>query len=211
MPQAIMKHLVVWSVAAVFLAACAARPKSGEVLLVDDFSNPDSGFNRQADADTITDYVGGEYKIEVFTPDLYVWSLAGPSFGDAVVEANARTAGGTENNLYGLICRRRDDDNFYFFSISADGYYAIGKLKDGQVTLLSSQVFEYSDKILTGPAANHIAATCAAQTLTLTVNGFKLSEVADADFSGGQVGLIALTFEDTSTDVRFDNLLVTGP
>jgi hypothetical protein len=36
-------------------------------------------------------------------------------------------------------------------------------------------------------------------------------EVSDADFSEGKVGLIAGTFDDPETDVRFDDLLVTKP
>ncbi len=206
-----MKRLALLCLSLFVLSACVARPASGQALHVDDFSDPDSGFNRQSDADTITDYVEGEYKIEVFTANLNVWSVAGPGFTDSIIEVNAHTASGTENNLYGLICRHQDDDNFYFFAISADGYYAIGKLKDGEIVMLSSPVFEYSDKILTGLAANHIAASCAAQTLSLTVNGSKLAEVTDADFSHGRAGLVAGTFDDTPTEVRFDDLLVTQP
>jgi hypothetical protein len=207
-----MKPLIaVITIAAFLFTACAAPPGRGAVLYVDDFSNPETGFNRQSDADAVTDYADSQYKIEIFTPNLNVWSVAGPQFADALVEVNAHTAGGTENNLYGVICRHQDDDNFYFFGISADGYYAIGKVKDGSIVMLSSTVFEFSDRIITGQAANHIAATCAAQTLTLTVNNSTLAEVTDADFSKGQVGLIAGTFNDAPTDVRFGDLLVTQP
>lgn len=196
---------------ALTLAACSSQPKSGDVLLVDDFSNPESGFNRQSDADAITDYIDGEYQIHVFTPNLNVWAVSGPKFTDAIVEANARTASGSENNLFGVICRLEDDSNFYFFAISADSYYAIGKLKDGEIVLLSSSVFEHSDKILSGQAVNHVVATCAGTTLTLNVNGTQLAQITDGDFTEGQIGFIAGTFDDPETDVRFDNLLVTKP
>ena len=197
--------------AAFALTACLAQPKSGDVLLVDDFSKSDSGFNQQSDADATTDYLDGEYQIEVFTSNLNVWSVSGPKLADAVIEVNAHTAGGSENNLYGVICRHQDDSNFYFFAISADGYYAIGKLNEGDIVMLSSRVFEHSEKINAGQAANHIAAACAAQTLTLTVNGTQLARTTDADFTDGQIGLIAGTFDDPQTDVRFDDLLVTRP
>ena len=197
------------------LTACA-QTKSGAVLFLDDFSNPESGFQHQADADAITDYVDGQYKIEVFTPQLNVWSVNGPQLTDAVLKVNAHTAAGSENNLYGLICRYRDDKNFYFFVISADGYYAIGKVKEndaktGEISLLSSKVYEPSDKIVTGSAVNHVVATCLAQTLTLNVNGSQLAQVTDSDFSAGRAGLIAGTFADPDTEVRFDDLVVTQP
>jgi len=193
------------------LTSCLAQPKPGDVLFVDDFSNPDSGFNRTADADAVTEYTDGEYQIHVFAANLNVWGVSGPELTDTRAEVIARTAGGTENNLYGLICRYQDDSNFYFFAISADGYYAIGKLKEGEIVLLSSAVFEYSDKILIGAATNHLAVECAGESLSLAVNGAPLAQTADADFSNGHIGLIAGTFNDSETDIRFDNLLVTQP
>ena len=204
-------RLAVLLTLALTLVACIAQPKSGDVLLVDDFSKTESGFNRQSDADAITDYLDGEYQIHIFTPNLNVWAVSGPKFTDAIVEVNARTSSGSENNLFGVICRLEDDSNFYFFAISADSYYAIGKLKDGAIVLLSSSVFEYSDKILSGQAVNHVVATCAGTTLTLNANGTQLAQITDGDFTEGQIGFIAGTFDDPETDVRFDNLLVTKP
>jgi hypothetical protein len=210
MPRFILSLLVVS-----LLTACA-QTQSGDVLFLDDFSKPDSGFHQQADADAITEYVDGQYKIEVFTPQLNVWSVNGPKFADAVVEVNAHTAAGSENNLYGLICRYRDDKNFYFFAVSADGYYAIGKVKEndsktGEIILLSSKVYEPSDQIVTGQGVNHLQASCVAQTLTLSVNDQPIAQVTDPDFTDGQVGLIAGTFDEPDTDVRFDDLVIKQP
>jgi hypothetical protein len=210
-----MRRFLVILALATLLTACA-QPKSGDILFIDDFSNPKSGFQHQSDADAISDYADSQYQIEVFTPQLNVWSINGPKFTDARIEVNAHTSAGSENNLYGLICRYRDDKSFYFLVISADGYYAIGKVKEnanqvGELILLSSKVYESSDKIATGQAVNHLVATCAAQTLTLTVNGTQLSQVTDPDFTDGQVGVIAGTFDDPDTTLRFDDLVVTQP
>ena len=195
---------------ALTLAACQPQTQSGDVLLIDDFSNPESGFNRGADADAVTDYTDGEYQIEIFTPNLNVWSVNNFKIADAIIEVNAQTAGGSENNLYGLICRHQDDENFYFFAISADGYYAIGKLKEGQIIFLSSDTFQPAAQIQTGQAVNHLAVGCVSQTLSLAVNGAQLAQITDSDFAEGVIGLIAGTFDD-QTDTRFDNLLITKP
>ncbi|HKZ70224.1 MAG TPA: hypothetical protein VJ020_09095 [Anaerolineales bacterium] len=208
---AIMRHALTALVAALALTACRAQPQSGDVLLADDFSNPDSGFTRQADADAITDYHEGEYQIQVFTSNINVWSVNGQKFADVKIDVNARTAAGSENNTFGVVCRHRDDSNFYFFAISADGYYAIGKVKEGAMELISSQVYEPSDKIHTGQDLNHIAATCLGESLTLSVNDAQIAQAADPDFADGKIGLIAGTFDDPETDVRFDNLVVTKP
>jgi hypothetical protein len=197
--------------AALALSACWAQPQSGDILLTDDFSNPESGFTRQADADAITDYLEGQYQIHVFTPNINVWSVNSQKLADVKIDINARTAAGSENNMYGVVCRHRDDSNFYFFAISADGYYAIGKVNEGVIALLSSSVYEPSDKIQTGQTLNHLSATCLGENLTLSVNDSPIAQATDSDFADGKIGLIAGTFDDTETDVRFDNLVVTQP
>ncbi len=197
------------------LAACQPPAQSGEVLFADDFSNPDSGFKRSADADAVTDYLAGEYQIEVLAPNINVWAVNGPPLAEAKIEATARTAAGTANNLFGVICRYRDDKHFYFFALSADGYYAIGKVieedKKPRLVKLTGNDFQPSDKILTGAAANRITAICAGQTLTLIANDAPIAQATDADFTEGKAGLLAGTFNDAPTDVRFDNLVITQP
>jgi hypothetical protein len=210
-----MRRLLLLPLLIIALAGCNTA-KKGDVLFLDDFSNPDSGFQKHADADAITDYLDGQYQIEVLTPQLNVWSPNGPKLGDVHVEVNAHTEAGSQNNMYGLVCRYRDDKNFYFMAISADGYYAIGKVKEnqdkkGEISLLSSKVYEPADQILTGNAVNHLTGVCQGSTLTLSANGSQLAQITDSDFSDGQVGLIAGTFDEPDTDVRFDDLVVTQP
>jgi hypothetical protein len=193
------------------LAACQSQPKPGDVLYLDDFEQIGSGWNRQSDADAATDYADGEYRIEVVTPNLNVWSVAGPQLTDAIIDVTARTAAGPDNNLFGLICRYQDDLNFYFLVISADSYYGIGQYRDGESTLLNSNVYEYSDKILPGPATHHLTAACIGNTLTLAVNGTQLAQATDIDFKTGKLGLIAGSFGEPDVDVRFDNLIASAP
>jgi hypothetical protein len=206
-----MKRLLLILLLASQLTACTAEPKTGDVLLVDDFSNPGSGFTRQSDADAILDYVDGQYQIQLFTPNLNVWGVTEQKITDSAIEVNARTTGGSENNLYGVLCRREDDSNFYFFAISADGYYAIGKLKEGEITLLGTAVFEKAAAIKTGTEQNHLRAECNGPSLTLIANGTPLLQTTDGDFTEGTVGLIVGTFDDPETEVRFDDLLVLTP
>ncbi len=47
----------------------ASQP-AGDVLFFDDFSDPNSGWDRYSDEDGITDYENGAYKIAVFS-DIY--------------------------------------------------------------------------------------------------------------------------------------------
>jgi len=196
---------------ALTLAACQSQPKSGDILLTDSFDKTESGWNRQSDADATTDYLDGEYQIKVFTSNLNVWSIGKLALGDALIDVNARAAGGPDNNLFGLICRYQDDQNFYFFVISADSYYGIGKYKDGQSALLNSAVYEYSAKIPPGQATHHLTAACIGDNLTLSLNGTELAQARDTDFKTGQLGLIGGSFDEPDVDIRFDNLVASVP
>ena len=52
------------------------------------------------------------------------------------IEVDALQVGGPEDNLYGLVCRYRDDDNFVFLVASSDGFAGIGAYHEGQRELL---------------------------------------------------------------------------
>ncbi len=71
--------------------------------------------------------------------------------------------------------------------------------------------FTESNAIRQGSASNHIRAVCNGSKLSLTVNGVLLAEVEDSEFTSGDIALTATSYEDTPTEVRFDNLVVTAP
>ncbi len=207
-----MKQSLALLAVCIVTAACAsAAPQRGQTLFHDDFSSAASGWNRHADADAITDYLDGEYQIKIDSPNLNVWAVAGPKLTDAALTVDAHTDGGTDNNLFGLICRYQNDNNFYFLAISADGYYTIAKLKEGKIVHLSGPDFQHSDSIQPGHATHRLSAACAGSTLTLSDNGTQLATTTDSDFRDGLAGLIAGSFDDTPVDVRFDNLNIVQP
>jgi hypothetical protein len=77
--------------------------------------------------------------------------------------------------------------------------------------MISAAQMQSSDAIVQGAATNRLRADCAGTRLTLYVNGTKAAEGDDADFSSGNVGLIAGTFETPGADVFFDNFSVLQP
>ena len=110
-----------------------------------------------------------------------------------------------------MICRHRDDQNFYYFVISADGYYAIGKVKEGEQSLLGQDAMRYSSAIKTGVAINHLRADCQGSTLRFYINQAPIALVEDFDFIEGDVGLLAGTLNEGGLDVLFDNFVVVHP
>jgi len=182
-----------------------------EVLFQDNFSDPSSGWDQVNEPDGITDYVDGVYRIFVNTNNTDVWANPGLDFTDTVLEVNAVKMGGPDDNDFGIICRYQDLLNFYFFMISSDGYYGIAKVVDGEQTLVGMENMDFSETINQGNAKNQLRADCIGQKLAFYVNGQKLIEVVDSQYSSGDVGLIAGTFDEPGTDIHFDDFVVRKP
>lgn len=181
------------------------------VLFKDDFSNPDSGWDRYSDDTTNTDYLENGYQIKVDQTNFYTWANPGKTFSDVRVEVDAWKAAGPDGDA-AVICRYQDKSNFYLLGITTDGYYGITKIKDDQDSLLGSDQLELSKLIKTeAGAVNHLRADCVGNRLTLYVNGEILADVTDADFTSGDVGLVGGTYEEAGTDMRFDNFIVYRP
>ncbi len=203
------------------LSACSAldlfKPapvaaESGALLAQDDFSVTPNGWGTMGRAGG---EIGFEYEgltIQVNVPNFMFWTVNGDSYTDARIEADAVLLEGPANDNFGVICRFQDNENFYAFVISHDGYYGIFKVMDGAIDMGSGvSNLEYSDAIRTGGVVNHISATCQDHLLSLTVNGSLLSEVEDTSFNEGQVGFIASAYSDPGVKVLFDNLQIYQP
>jgi len=189
------------------------------ILYQDDFSDPSSGWARSTDADGITDYDDGAYRIRVDTigPDdsgMDMWAYAGVDLeGDVRIEVDVTKIGGPVENDMGVLCRysQKDDaHNFYYFLITSDGYAAIFKMKDSTPNMISGEEWQPSNAI-NATVANHLRADCIGNELTLYVNDQEVLTATDSEFTGGDIGLIAGTFEEPGVDIRFDNLMVTKP
>lgn len=196
------------------LAACQPTAASGDTLLADDFTATEGGWLRQTDAEASTDIVDGEFRIQVYVPRLAVFSYVDEDLRDVVIAVEVYSpASAPIDNLMGVVCRRRDDQNYYFMGVSADGYYGIGRVQDGVETLIhrTDANWDQSDAILQNDARNQIEARCVGNTLSLSVNGVLLAETSDSAFNRGSVGLYGRSFREGQVEVRFDNFLVSQP
>ena len=158
----------------------------------------------------------GVMRLNVSTSGVVAWTNPGRLFGDTEISVQTRQVWGPNDNAYGVICRYVDEENFYIFLVSGDGYYAIGKYESGQsqVQYLTGEEPNYfvaAEEINKGVATNLLRVTCAGNQLSLTVNGILLASVTDDSFPAGDIGLAANTFETGSVVIEFDNLTVTSP
>ena len=195
------------------LAACQpeSRALTGDVLFSDDFSTRENDWTHLVNDGGVMDYNAGGFRFYIREPNLNYWTTAGQSFKDVRIEVDALQYSGPEENRLGVMCRYRDDNNYYFFVISTDGYYAIGKLKEGVQSLLGQNAMRYASAIQTGVSINHLRAECQGSTLRLYINDSPVALVDDLDFVEGDVGLLAGTFDKGELDVLFDDFQVLQP
>lgn len=203
--------LLVATIACNFGSDSESEPLPEGVLFKDDFSDTSSGWDRVDVAEGVTDYVDGVYRIWVNTESTDVWANPGLKFDDTIIEVEAAKVSGPDDNDFGLICRYENEFNFYFFIISSDGYYGVGKVLDGEQILLGEEELMPSDDIKMGNITNDIRADCVGSTLTLYTNDSQLISVNNSSFTSGDVGLLAGTFGTPGTDIHFDNFIVRQP
>jgi hypothetical protein len=203
------------SLLSVLGAACSPSGKplpEGSVLFQDDFSRSSSGWEIRHRADAIHEYRGGQYAMLVLSPHTSSWTTPGLEVGPVRIEVDALQVGGPEDNLYGLVCRYRDDDNFVFLVASSDGFAGIGAYRDGRRELLGGSALLPAASIAPGGSSNHLAAECLQDKLSLFVNGALVAEVsADAGPPEGDVGLIVGTYLEPGVELVFDNFSARVP
>lgn len=180
------------------------------ILYVDDFSNPESGWDLFSNNDGFTGYESGSYKIGVYKEEIILWGNPKQNFNNVSVEVITTKVSGEDDAQYGIICRHQDPDNFYALVVTADGYAAIRKRIGGE-TIGYIADWTNSPAILQGNTTNLLKAECVGDRLTLYANGVKLLEAFDSDLPNGDVGLIVGTFTAAQVEVLFDNFIVSAP
>lgn len=192
--------------------ACDALP---DVLFFDDFNGEQNcgwaTYNRGGENVTIEN---AAMRITVSQRGQLWWTNPGRDFDDVVIRAEARQVAGPNDNAYGLICRYQNEENFYVFLVSGDGYYAIGKYQSGNenvVYLTETGQFLQSEAINQGVASNELRVACVGNQLSLDVNGVPLLTVTDPTFVTGDIGLAASTLQSETGVIEFDNVQVTLP
>jgi hypothetical protein len=192
-----------------FLTACA---KSSNVLFSDDFSNTSGDWDKAKNSNMTTDYDNNAYRILVDVANFDAWSNPDElSFTNVQVEVDATKNAGPDTNDFGVICRYKGLDGYYYGIISSDGFYGIYMKTAEGGKQLGMGGEQFSDKILRGAATNHIRFDCVGSTLTLYVNDDQIDQQTDTTYTDGNVGLIAGTYTESGTDILFDNFFVYEP
>jgi hypothetical protein len=211
LPTTLRIYLISVLLALVLTGCRPNQASSGSLLFQDDFSKTSSGWLVGQDSAGQVAYDGGGIRIFVSQPGAARLTVPSLRFTDVHIEADTIKLTGPDNNNFGLVCRYQNESNFYFFEISSDGYYTIGKYIDGVMSLIGMTQMRSHNAIHQGSAINHLRVDCSGYSLVLYVNGEKLAGVEDMDLKSGDVGLIAGALKTPGTDILFDNFSVLQP
>lgn len=197
--------------ALLLIASGCSSDSGGGVLLRDDFEDPGSGWGEAEEGEFARGYDDGEYFFEMCEPNWLTWVPSEGRFTDVAVQVDAYLASGSPEAHYGVLCRYVDGENFYYFAVSADGYYAIFRRVDGedlQVLTGDGVGMMPSSEIVVDGQINRIRAVCEGEALSLHVNGELLEETSDDSHARGGVGLAVGSGPEGDARVHFDDLVV---
>ncbi len=182
------------------------------MLFSDDFSR-DIGAWACFDTPESAAYVrDGEFYLEDRGEGVAVYApLVGRVYDRIALRTQVRHVQGTVNNWMGVLCRQQDEQNYYLFAISADGFYLLLRVHDGEATPLAGP--QSSDVIHIGRSANALEVHCQGNLLSLTVNGTLLvTRTDDVLAASGGVALFADAVAPGQTaTVAFDHVDITLP
>lgn len=219
LPTCGIYHAVLVLLVLILAASCGQTPPTGEplptsedTLIAEDFSRPDANWVR-FDTETAAAYaLAGEFYLEDRGQKNAVYApLLRNDFLDLTIDVQVRHVQGSVNNWMGVICRQLDEDNYYLFAISADGYYVILELKDGVSIPLTGP--EFSESLNRGKAENALRVSCEGTTLSFWVNDTLLTTLtAESLNKAGGVAMFADAVQNGEVAVvAFDNFVLSSP
>ena len=178
------------------------------ILMQDDFSDINSGWESYSSEYGRADYDKGGYLVEALIEEEYNWGVAGVNYSDIRIEVDAvvQQTAANLNDAFGVDCRVQSNGDGYGFRISSDGYAGIVIFQDQQGSSLQDWI--KIDAIYTDGTSNHLTAICEGNHFTFLVNDEFVAEVIDDTFTSGDIALSAVSYEPEAITVLFDDIIV---
>ena len=182
-----------------------AKPRPEDVLLSDDFEDPDNvKLLRYTDLAGRREVDGGEYVIfksdPTRTPTV---SVPGAVGDDAALAVDARLAGDTAGRSLLVGCRASSTGAYQLVLDPTNGTFSLFHGGARSTELVSPRP---SNAIARGNAVNRVELSCVGSTISVTINGTQVVSLQDSTLKAGGfwIGVAA----PTTAEARFDNLLV---
>ena len=141
------------------------------------------------------------------------WVTSGHNFADGIYEVEAKHESGIVDNGFVMLFRVDvEQQRFYMFKVSSDGYVFIGRCNEGcsEVNSLVATDWFSSSAINQGEEATNVLRVIASGSeMSFFVNGEEVGQASDEVLTQGDIGLMAETFAPGGLQVAFDNFSVT--
>lgn len=187
---------------------------TGPADMVDDFSDPSSGWPTQSDGPVTYGYEDDAYRFTVSVGGQARIVTLDYTYVSTFLEVEATLLDGQPESGYGLVFRWVDDGNFYVFAINGRGQVSMWAFENGSVWReLRGLADTWTDSgaVLTGGQANTLTVLAEDSRLTGMVNGEVVIDLEDDAYEKGAVGFyVATTLSATDSplaDVLFDNFV----
>ncbi len=191
------------------VATAVTPPDLGPLILMqDDFSDPNSGWEIYDGDYGRANYEQGGYVVSALQQKEYNWGVAGANYDNVRIELDATVlvAPGDLSDGFGVDCRIQENGDGYGFRISSDGFAAIVLFLEGE----QQSLFDWTiiPAIKMNGETNHLTAICEGDHFSLLVNDVFVAEVIDDTFTSGDLALSAISYSDDPVEVLFDNIIV---
>ncbi len=184
---------------------------SGEILLEDDFSDETSGWEIVNNVYELKGYSSEGYLISINNKGGRSISTTGLQFSDIKIQLETRKLTGSNDSYLGIVCRYQDNQNYYRFFVTPDGYTGIVKVIDGESTTLPGGKMSYDHDVKQNDAANLLEVFCVGSQLSLVVNGNLAVNAEDDQLTKGDLGIFAETGQDGAGSFIFTDFKVSKP
>ena len=155
----------------------------------------------------------GVYEMFVELMGDVFWVTAGRNFSDGVYEVEATPLDGAVDNGYGMLFHvDQEEESFYVFKVSSDGYVFIGRCSEScaEAEVLVDRDWFPSTAVNQGlEVTNKLRVVTSGPEMTFYVNDTEVGQATDEALTKGDIGLLAETFTPGGLRVVFDNFKVT--
>ncbi len=184
---------------------------SGEILLEDDFSDDTTGWEVVNNVYELKGYSSEGYLISINQKGGRSISTTGLQFSDIKIQVETQKITGSNDSYLGIVCRYQDNQNYYRFFVTPDGYTGIVKVVNGESSTLPDGKMSYNHDVIQDDGTNLLEVSCVGNTLSLSVNGKLAVSAEDDQLTEGDVGVFAETGQDGAGSFIFNQFIVTKP
>jgi len=181
-------------------------PANPDILLFEDFSDPERGWWIGKDDNAEAYYSNGKYHVKVYQNDFGNCSFTGKNYTDAVISVDILHISGSSETKTGITFRDDQDSNGYVFFITNNGYFYADKYVDNNPSRIIRP--SRSEQILIGNNTNEVTIAMHGGILEFFINDSFIGSVEDNSYANGDIGLCVFPSDVSDAEYAFDNLII---